>query len=333
MATSYSTANALTRTWWAGTNADLDIHLEAYEAGIDGTFRYDSIFRSMGLTNYKPISGTNTWRGDRIGGAVVNTRKSGGDVTPTRIVNDKMLLTVDTTAYVRTPIDYNDEWTSPDRIGEYGQEHGIAQAKFFDQAHIIQLIKAGQWQVPAGLTNFNPGITTTMTGYAAQADLSIKANHIVTAHRNAVGEMVKRDLGGSLSEFVTLVTPDAFNVLLNDNKLMNVDFNGGPGMGSGNYAQRRIAWLNGIRIIETARFPTGAIASHGLGPAFNVSATEAKALCILFNPRQTLLTIEAQPLVSRFWDDEKEMTHVLDNYTMYTVGVRRGDACAVISSD
>ena len=324
----------LTRTHWNGANADLDVHLEAYEGDIEGSFRVESLFRSSGLTNFKAVTGrSNTWRGDRVGGATVKGRKAGETLDSTRIVNEKLLVTVDTTSYIRTPIDYQDDWTAPDFQAEYSAEHGSAHAKAFDQAHLIQLIKAGSWVAPDSLKNsgaFFDGISTTMTGYAA-ATGHAKADFIVKAHKSALATFVNRDLGGSLAEFVTLISPDAFNVLLDHDKLMNVDFQGGNGDNS--FAARRVAWLNGIKVVETPRFPTGAIASHFLGPAFNVSATEAKANVVIFNPKKSLVTVEAQGMVARVWDDKENFANVLDSYTMYTVGLKRGDTVAVLSSD
>lgn len=331
-ATAY--AAALSRAHWGGANADLDIHLEAYEGDIEGSFRVESMFRSSNLTTFKPISGTNTWRGDRVGGATVKGRRSGESLDGARIVNEKVLITVDTTSYIRTPMDYQDDWTAPDFQAEYSAEHGSAHAKSFDQAHLIQLIKAGDWVAPQALKDsgaFYDGVKSTLTGYTAQADREVKADYIVQQHKTDLATFVKRDLGGSLNEFVTLITPDAFNVLLDHKKLMNVDFQGG--MGDNNFAQRRVGWLNGIRVIETPRFPTGAIAAHHLGPAFNVTAAEAKAIMVTFHPRKTLVTVEAQGMVVRVWDDKGEFCNVLDSYTMYTVGLKRGDCVAVVYSD
>ena len=330
----------MARAHWAGTDADLDIHIEAYEGDIEGSFRVQSMFRSSGLTTFKQISRTNTWRGDRVGGAAVKGRRPGEKLDQARIVNEKMLITVDTTSYISTPVDYQDDWTAPDFQREYSEEHGSAHAKAFDQAHIIQLIKAGAWKAPAPLAAsgaFYDGVSSTLTGYAAlvatgtSADAASAADLIVRKHKDHLATFVKRDLGDSLAEFVTLITPDAFNILLDHNKLMNVEFQGG--MGDNSFSQRRIAWLNGIRVIETPRFPTGAIASHILGPAFNVSAAEAKALFITFLPRKTLVTVEAQPMTVRYWDDKPNFCNVLDSYTLYTVGLKRGDCVAVGFSD
>ena len=323
-----------TRPHWAGADADIDIHLEAYEGDIDGSFRVESLFRSSGLTNFKSVaSQSNTWRGDRVGGVAVKGRKSGEALDGQRQVNDKFLITVDTTSYIRSPIDYQVQWTAPDYQAELSAEHGTAHAKSFDQAHIIQLIKASSWAAPAALKAsgaFYDGIASTMTGYAAQNDAELKADLIVKAHKAALATFVKRDLGGSLAEFVTLIEPDTFTVLLDHKKLMNVDYQQDAG---NNMVMRRIAWLNGIRVIETPRFPTAAITGHILGAAFDVTAAEAKARVIIFHPKKTLVTVEAAPMTVSFWDDKKEFNNVLDSYNMYTVGIRRGDAVAVLFTD
>ena len=334
-ATIYAAGNA--RPHWGGAGSDLDIHIEAYEGDIDGSFRVESMFRSSALTNFKSVADrSNTWRGDRIGGVSVKGRKSGEALDNSKVPSEKFLISVDTTSYIRTPVDYQDDWTAPDFQAEYSAEHGTAHAKAFDQAHIIQLIKCGTWVAPTSLKDsgsFFDGIAVTMTGYAAQTDAALKADLLVKHHKDVLATFVKRDLGGSLSEFVTLVDPDTFNVLLDHNKLMNVDFQGSEAGNGNNFSMRRIAWLNGLRVIETPRFPTGAIAAHFLGAQFNVTAAEAKARMIIFHPRKTLVTVEAQPMTVRVWDDEREFNNVLDSYTMYTVGIRRGDAVAVLSTD
>lgn len=330
---------ALTRTWYAGATADADIHIEAYEGDIDGSFRVDSLFRTSGLTNFKSVQNqSNTWRGDRIGAVSVKGRQSGQTLEGTRIANDKFVVTVDTTSYVRTPFDYQDDWTAPDFQAEYSAEHGTAHAKMFDQAHIAQLIKCAAFTPPAHLAgSFYPGLSEVLTGYTAETDPEAKADILVAKHKDAIAEFVKRDLGGSLAEFVTLIDPDTFNVLLDHKKLMNVDFQGGNG--DNNFAMRRVGWLNGIRVIETPRFPgQGTVATDGhianvLGANFEISAAEAKARMILFHPRRALVTVEAKGMTVRHWDDPKEFQSVLDSFHMYTVGQKRPDAVCVIFQD
>lgn len=331
-ATTYVATN--TRPDWGGTSANVDIHVEEYEGLIDGSFTVNSIFRTMGLTNFKPVSSTNTYRGNRMGGVEVKGRKSGETLDPQRVVQEKFTIQVDVVSYVRTTSDYADDWTGPDYTQEYSGEHGTAHAKAFDQAHIIQLIKAGSWVAPASLKTsgaFFDGITKTMTGYTAEVVASKRADYIERAHRSATTDFVDRDLGDSLAEFVTLIRPDLFSTLMDHDKLMNIQFVGGEGGNS--FAKRRVAEMNGMKLLETPRFPKTVIASHFLGPAFNVSAAEAKAGMIVYHPGKTLITLEATGMNFRMWDDKKEFTNVLDSYTMYNIGLRRGDATAVVYTD
>lgn len=331
---------ALNRPNWAGANADVDIHIEAYEGDIEGSFRVESMFRTSGLTNFKSVANaSNTWRGDRIGAAAVQGRKSGDALNSSRIATDKLVVTVDTTSYIRTPFDYQDDWTAPDFQSEYSAEHGSAHAKAFDQAHIIQLIKCAAFVAPAHLKPaFSDGLSKTTTGLnaaAATATLSVKevqADIIVQAHKDVIATFVQRDLGGSVAELVTLMEPNFFNLLLEHKKLMNVDFSSAAA-GVNDFAGRRIAVLNGVRVVETPRFPTSAIASHILGAAFNVSAAEAKARMIVYLPKKALVTVEAKPMTVRQWDDPLNFQSVLDSYCMYTVGQKRPDAVGVIFAE
>ncbi|QQO90802.1 major capsid protein [Pseudomonas phage Misse] len=322
-------AGALTRDWWAGADADQDIHIEAYEGDVEGSFKVESIFRSMNLTRFKSVMNqSNTWRGDRIGAAKVQGRKSGQKLDGARIANDKFIVTVDTTSFIRTPFDYQDDWTAPDFQAEYSAEHGTAHAKAFDEAHIITLIKCSAFVAPAHLAgSFKNGLKATTTGLNAATAREDKAAIIVQTHKGLLKEFVKRDLGGSLSANITLMEPDTFDILLDEKKLMNVEYQGGNG--DNNYAARRVAWLNGTRVIETPRFPTAVITDHLLGPDFNVTAAEAKACFIVFNPSKALVTVEAKAMTVRKWDDPKDFQSVLDSYTMYTVGQYRPDAVGV----
>ncbi|MFX3754332.1 hypothetical protein ACJBP3_11250, partial [Streptococcus suis] len=86
-------------------------------------------------------------------------------------------------------------------------------------------------------------------------------------------------------------------ILLEHKKLMNVEFTGGRGVND--FAMRRIAYVNGIRIIESNAFPQAAISDHLLGPDFNVDANEIKRKMIVFDPSMALVTVEAQPLFNR----------------------------------
>ncbi|TAT60054.1 capsid protein, partial [Enterobacter cloacae] len=45
----------------------------------------------------------------------------------------------------------------------------------------------------------------------------------------------------------------------------------------------------------------------------------------LFRPASVLVTVEAQSVINRQWDDEREMTMVMDSYRLFNVGLCRPD--------
>jgi hypothetical protein len=318
MANTAYTGN-LTRPHWGGPNSDADIHLEVFDGALDTAFQYNAFFRANS-TFISVNDRSNTARIDRLGTVTIKGRKSGEALDPTPVKNDKLVITVDTVTYARSPIDYQDDWTAPDFLPAIGQNHGTEHAKLFDQAHIIQLIKSRTWIAPAHLKPaFYDGFEKT--AQLVTNDAAASSDAIVAAHLSGIETLINRDLGGSLNEFITLVTPRVFSLLLQNEKLVNVQYSDG----NANYAQRRVAYLNGTRLVETARFPNAVITNHQLGAAFNVDATDIQVEMIVYHPKMTLVTVEAKAHTSRVWDDELNFANVLDSYAMYTIGQRRPD--------
>lgn len=319
--TSYNGYN--TRPHWGGAAANTDIHLEIFEGEIDTAFGYQSFFRAN--SNFRSVQDrSNTIRIDRMGTLSIKSRKSGDALDSQRVLNDKLIVTVDTVTYARTPIDFQDDWTAPDTLPELGRLHGTEHAKLFDQAHIIQLMKCRDFVAPAHLAGaFYNGIEKTAQ---INADKAVYAENIQEAHAAGITELINRDLGADLSEAITLVPPEIFDVLLHSNKLMNVDFSAG----NGNFAMRRMAFINGVRIVETPRFPSAAIVAHQLGTAFNVDADDVACKMLTYIPRLCLVAVEARPLTVQQWVDQKEFATILDSYAMYTIGQRRPDAAFAV---
>ena len=138
--------------------------------------------------------------------------------------------------------------------------------------------------------------------------------------------MVRRDLGGSLTEFITVVSPRVFGILLDSEKLVNVDYSAG----NANFAARRVGMINGVRIVESARFPTAAITNHPLGVAFNVTADDVACEMVVYHPKMTLVTVEAKPMTTNKYPDNPNFSDILDSFTLYTVGQRRPDTCFAV---
>lgn len=311
-------ASNLTRTHWAGPASDVDIHLEIFNGDLDTGFLYNSFFRSN--STYLSVQDrSNVARIDRMNTVTVKGRQSGQALERESVKDDKLTITVEYVTYASTVMDWQDDWTSPDRWAEIGQQHGAQHARLFDQAHLIQLQKARNWVAPAHLKPaFSDGKEFTA---AYNADRTVFADNIIAAHRQGVELMVTRDLGGSVSEFITVVSPRVFGILLDAEKLVNVDYSAG----NANFAQRRVGMINGIRIVESARFPQAVITNHPLGASFNVDANDIACEMVVYHPKMTLVTVEAKPMTTNKYPDNPNFSDILDSFALYTIGQRRPD--------
>ncbi len=322
----------LTRPNWTGANTDVDIHIEEHLGYVDKAFAYSSKLAS--ILNIRTLTGTNQLRVDRLGDVTVAGRKSGEALAASAVKNDKFNLTVDTLLYTRHNFDKFDDWTSSfDHRKEVGEADGIALAKLFDQAALIQAAKCADFVVPTGLEGaFNNGILINTSITSNVADGAANAELLVSAHREGCEALINRDLGDELlSEGVTFISPALFSVLLKHNKLLSVDWQGGAGNGVNDYARARIAILNGVRLVETPRVPTAAIATHPLGSAFVVTAEQAKRQMITIIPSKTLIAAQVSALQADYWENKAEFVWVLDTYQAYNIGQRRPDAAAVVA--
>ena len=333
LGTQVSNWDNYSRNHWGGAGADIDIHVEKYEGLIDGSFKYNSLFRSMRMADKVTLNNTNTYRWDRFGGAEAYGRSPGEELVEQRMVNDKVTTVIERALYVRHIFDRQDDWTSPDMTSRVGDEQGKALARAYDRAGITKLIHATEWKAPADLKKtgaFHDGFNLTMDGFGAEQDRKARAQMIIEGVEQMIQHAYETDQDADLSQFQILISPKWFSDLMEHDKLINVDF----ASGNGNYAQRKIAVLNGIKLMETPRLDFRTVtASNPYGKEFVRTADQAKTGLIMFNPAHTLLEIEAHGVKSEQFEEKKEWARFLDTYYMSKFEIRRGDSAFGLRTD
>ncbi|HBL4972984.1 TPA: capsid protein [Enterobacter cloacae] len=311
------------RPHWGGVDADNDIHIEAYDRDVQTRLEAKSVFLAEGLSTYKPLKSSNQYRVDRLSGDLeVKGRSRGESLQPTAVRSDKLIIAVDTLSYIRIPIDYQDDWTAPTYRAELSRNMGTAHAKFYDEAHTIQLIKATDFVPPPTLQpTFNPLTDNVVPLNLTTGSEEDAANELVHAIKAAANRfLTEKDI--PVAELVLLIDPAWFSILMEHKKLMNVRYSRDSG---NDYAWRRVGYVAGVRVIELNSYPQEAITAHELGADYDVTAEEAMTRATLFKTSSVLLTVEAQSVINRQWDDEREMTMVMDSYRLFNVGLRRPD--------
>lgn len=320
--------STITRNHWAGQDANIDQHLEMYLGEVESRFGYNAVMRNF-TTERSVANETNTYRIDRMGSTKVMSRKVGETLSSQRVTNEKMILTVDTMLYIRVCFDWMDQWTAPDRLMEISKNNGYEFAEQYDNAHLIQLIKARKVETPDHLKpSIGDGIEVVgefKANATTQSELEANAIAINLAHKKGIDTLIKNKV--PLNDMVTLVKPEIYSALLEHPKLLNIQYDTTNG---GDYSGRRFVRMNGVPVVEVLEWPTESDkTSHVLGDNFKVDGDDLKCGMITFSKSRTLVTVKARDYSVNLWTDNENMSDILDTYVMYNVGIRRPDACVV----
>lgn len=299
--------------------------IEQYGGAVDSQFAKSSIMRKM--VTVKPVRGTDTLINRRVGRTTLQALTPGvrPDATPTNF--GRVQVTVDTVVLARDNRSMLNEFqTDFNARSELGKDHGKEQAKFFDQAFLIQAIKGASLAAPAGLNgSIGAGKKETMVGASDHLDPDLLYKKIAAI----LVRMQEEDI--DTEECAIFVRPTMYEVLLNNDKLVNRDYS----PDNSNFSLGKMSSIMGSPLISTARIPNAAITGHklsnvGNSNAYDVSAAEAKAVAVIMHP-DSLLAGETIPLTSDVYFDKVEKQWFIDSFTAFGVSNRRPDVCGVVN--
>lgn len=318
----------------AGTNIPVDsTHLsdldkeqmiEQYGGAVDSQFAKASQMRN--LFNVEPVIGTDMKIVRRAGRTVLSTITAGVRPAANKTNFGRTGVTVDTIVLARDNRSLLNEFqTDFNARAELGKDHGKEMGKFFDEAFLIQGIKGAGLAAPAGLNGaIGAGKVETLATAGDELDPDLLYKKIETV----LVRMQEEDI--DTEECVIFVRPTQYSVLTNNDKLVDRDFSDG----NGNFALGKVKTAMGSAIMSTARIPTAAISGHRLsnvdnGNAYDLSATEARAVAVILHP-WSLLAGETIPLTSDVFYSDVEKQWFIDTMMAFGVSNRRPDVCGVV---
>lgn len=303
------------------SDVDTSLLIEQYGGGVESQFTKDSIMRQF--ATIRPVRGTDTITNNRVGRTQLQKLVPGVRPDATATTFGKVSLTVDTVILARDNRSMLNEFqTHFDARMELAKDHGKELAKFFDQAFIILAIKGAGQSAPSGLNSaIGAGKSVTLASALDELD----PDKLYTAISTIITNMEEEDI--DVDDLVVFVRPAQFKVLLDNDKLLSRDYSAG----NGDFARGLIYAILGARIVKTARIPTAAITGHYLSNdansnAYDVSATEAKAVAVILHPK-SLLAGETIPLQSDVWFSKEEKQWFIDSFLAFGVTVNRPDVC------
>ena len=310
------------------------LHVEQYGGQVEGTFAKKSFMKAY--VNIKSIRGTDTVTNDRIGQATLQAVTPGVRPDASVAQFDNVKVKVDTIVLARNNVALLDDFQAHYSVrSELGVEHGKTIGKFFDEAFIIQAIKAalivaapdnqspqaGETALPDGWEG-GTAITLGTAGDESDPDLLQKAIEDVCEGI----ELKDIDLDGG----VILCGPTEYYTLLRNDRLINSQYS----LGNGDVAEGMVLKSCGLPLIKTNRIPKAAITGHflsntGNGSAYDVTAAEAKTKVVVMLPK-ALLAGETIPLTSKVYYMDSELQWFIDSYLAFGVTPNRAEHAGVV---
>tara|TARA_R110002096_G_scaffold110795_6_gene241981 strand:+ start:3701 stop:4771 length:1071 start_codon:yes stop_codon:yes gene_type:complete len=323
------------------------LYVEQYGGEVETRILKESFMRQF--FNFKSVRGTDTVTNDRMGFTALQKVTRGVRPTDSSPTFDNISVKVDTIVLARTNQFLLDDFLAHlDVRKEVGVEHGKTIGKFFDEAFIVQGIKAAQItnQDPTGaklggwlggVGGYTEIIRTAPEGFQGATPImltlagdELDSDKLVRAIQDMCQSISEKDV--EISEGVVLVRPAEYYTLLRNDKLLDRDFS----EMNGDFAKGQVLQANGVRIQTTNRFPvTGDVgATHylsnaGNGNAYDVTANDVKCIALFLQPK-ALLAGETIPLTSKVYYSDIELQWFIDSYLAFGVTPNRAEMAAGI---
>ena len=323
------------------------LFIEQYGGEVEHRILKESFMRQF--FNFKSVRGTDTITNDRMGHTALQKVSRGVRPTDSSPTFDNISVKVDTVVLARTNQFMLDDFLAHlDVRKEVGIEHGKTIGKFFDEAFIVQGIKAAQItnQDPTGaklggwaggVGGYTEIVRTAPEGFQGATPIMLDAlgdeedsDKLVFAIQDMCQAIAEKDV--ELSEGVILVRPAQYYVLLRNEKLIDRDFSDM----NGDFAKGVVLQANGLRIQVTNRFPkagdeakTHFLSNAGNGNAYDVTTDDINCVALFLQPK-ALLAGETIPLTSKVYYSDMELQWFIDSYLAFAVTPNRAEMAAGI---
>ena len=311
----------------------MPLHIEEYGGEVESQFVKRSIVREY--FTLKTIRGTDTVTNDRIGKTQLQKVVPG--VRPESFAPqfDNISVKVDTIVLARSNTHLLEDFTEHYSVRtELGKDHGKEIGKFFDEAFMVQGVKASQIVIGDGTLGtvqapdgFQSGTQIDMDDPEDELDPDLLLRKI----EDAVQTLDEKEVESG--EAVIFVRPAQFRVLARNDKLISSDYS----TGNGDRAKGTVLEAVGIRIVQTNRLPnvvhTGVgddnhyLSNAGNNFAYNVTQRDTECVCLIISPK-ALLAGETIPLTSKVYYVEQEMQWFIDSYLAFAATPNRAEHSA-----
>ena len=315
------------------TQADkLALVIEEFTGDVEGTIKRRSIVE--GFIPVRTVKGTATFTNHAVGKSTLQKVTPGVAIDGVKSDFAKTSVTVDTVVAAREFFPMLDVFqTQYDVRREVAQEQGKEIAKFYDQAFLIQALKAAR----ATNSAYSGGTAGKPSGHAGGSRVTLATAGDVTDPELVYAklcdlfvQMRLKDVEPNLDDVMVVVNPAVYNTLMQAEKLINMEYI----TSLGNKIQDAfILKAAGVPIFSSNNLPQANIAGHHLSNAFNSNAYDGdftKTVAAVFSPK-AIMAGATIPLESDVFYDKLFKSWVVDSHLAFAVGPNRVEYAAELA--
>ena len=210
-----------------------------------------------------------------------------------------------------------------DRLNIYGRmPRSFARilSKAIDEIQLHKCVQSAMETTGAGkLAGLASGVDKSFTLADDEAD----ADKLEAMFRSIQVAKMRDEV--DVNEGFFYVTPEIYNTLTENDRLMSSLFSGG----NGSVADWMVTKVGNFRIKPTNRLPEAVNAAHTMGTAYNIDAEEAKTLAV-WATEEAIMSAEAISQTSDAYWDKRLLTWFIDSYLCFGTGIDNPAYAAVI---
>lgn len=307
----------------------LALVIEEFTGDVEGTIQRRSVLESF--IPVRTVKGTATFTNHAVGKSALQKVTPGVPLDGVKSDFAKRSVTVDTVIAAREFFSLLEVFqTQMDTRKEVAQEQGKEIAKFFDNAMLIQALKAarmtksaysgGTANKPAGHGKGN--IQTLATADRADPD------KLYAAIKGALLKMELQDVDPREDGCIIVLSPQDYHTLIDAEKLINMNYvtSAGNKVNDG--------WLLkaiGVPVLASNNLPQSVITGHHLTTDMNnFDGDFSKTVASIFSPK-AIMAGATIPVESDVYYEKLYKSWVVDSHLSFACGPNRVEYAAEVA--
>lgn len=307
----------------------LALVIEEFTGDVEGTIQRRSVLESF--IPVRTVKGTATFTNHAVGKSTLQKVTPGVPLDGAKSDFAKRSVTVDTVIAAREFFPLLEVFqTQMDTRKEVAQEQGKEIAKFFDQALLIQAIKAARLTQSAysgGTAGKPAGHGTGNLQTLATADRA-DPDKLYAAIKGALLKMELQDVDPREDGCIIVVSPQDYHTLIDAEKLINMNYvtSAGNKVNDG--------WLLkaiGVPVLASNNLPQSVITGHHLTTDMNnFDGDFSKTVASIFSPK-AIMAGATIPVESDVYYEKLYKSWVVDSHLAFAVGPNRVEFAAEVA--